>query len=122
MLTEDNMIWDDGLNIWLEIFSTAGRKRTEPYDTLHTVHVLTVLAVAPPAMTLFIFIFNSSFGTCCWETFDDLAPRFSVGPIIAFVAADGALEVEALPSFLDFPIAPSSSYVSCTNEMKKIDD
>ncbi|TQD69262.1 hypothetical protein C1H46_045205 [Malus baccata] len=50
------------------------RKRTEPYDTLQKV----------------------------WEAFDDLAPGFFIGPIIAFVVSDGALEVKPLPSFLNF--------------------
>ncbi|KAM2118578.1 hypothetical protein EV2_011073 [Malus domestica] len=35
------------------------RKRTEPYDTLQKVHVLNALVVAPPDMTLFIFVSKS---------------------------------------------------------------
>ncbi|TQE00013.1 hypothetical protein C1H46_014391 [Malus baccata] len=53
---------------------------------------LTELAVAPPDMTFFFFVSKSSFGTCGWEAVNDPASGFSVGPIMAFVVADEALE------------------------------
>ncbi|KAM2356402.1 hypothetical protein TB2_010512 [Malus domestica] len=80
------------------------RKRTEPYDIAEgACFDCTSCCTSRYDLVHFRLQVLSSFGACSWEAFDDLAPGFSIGPIIAFVVADGALEVKPLPSFLDFP-------------------